>query len=260
VVNALALMGTSQAQVLLAHFVKSTDVSKWRHEVTIALSTMREPHSTLVATMAGRLDKFGEKDGALLLASTAAAAKVRGQGSKALSGAVAYIDDVVKARLELVEQTERDVWAPFHNKSRNASDEAWERLHDEAMHQWISHHSQLDGKAYEWEVAHAKSHGEHVAHAREMWHLMRLARDPNYSSDSEEAHHNQVVLALRAAHNARSDAHVALVGGWLEHSKEELAAEAASALGAHEGLLAEELSFPSFVQSSTARCMSGDRP
>jgi len=105
----------------------------------------------------------------------------------------------------------------------------------------VGHHAHLSPKAHEWEARNSESYEAHVRHAKRVIQLELLGRMREYSDEKEMAHHSRVITLLRAARNAKSDMHAPFVYQWLDHRAEDVAAEAAAALEAHESELTERV-------------------
>lgn len=114
------------------------------------------------------------------------------------------------------------------------------QMHNDLRNGWVGHHAQLDGEAHQWEVERG-AYDEHLGHARQMLQIETLERNPEYSPRDEAQHHARVITLLRAAKNAKSDTHARSVCAWIGHRAEDVAAEAAIALSAHESEATEQL-------------------
>ena len=90
-----------------------------------------------------------------------------------------------------------------------------------------------------WEKAQPQTYVKHIARARDVLRIAHLERHARYNASAEQAHVDRVITTVRGVYNSRSALHVPSLVTLLAHRREDVAAEAASALHAQETQTAE---------------------
>ena len=117
-------------------------------------------------------------------------------------------------------------WQQLHVES--ASRMLWNEMSHEKQVAWVGHYVGMDSTALEWESK--ADYARHEAYALDMLRHEHYVRHSNFSAIQEEEHTNQIVTALRAAHNLANPLHAELCLPFLTHRHMNVANAAAKAL------------------------------
>ena len=241
-INALDLIASAEperknrSEAALARFVRAAGTARIHGaEIGIAVSRFHPPSEALLQALHDITVQAGHTlaVGPMLLAAADAAGRAAPN-----SFAAARIEQHVLGYLEHAKGADAARWERVHDDVRRSSEKQWRKMHAEEREHWVRHHTHLNRKAFEWELA-AGRYVEHEEHARAMLERSHRLRHPDYDNELEILSMHGVVLGLRALQNLNHSRHADAICRCFGHRSEMVLDAAAQALAASESEVAE---------------------
>ena len=263
--NALGMVANAdvphavQAQHMLAHHLPRTSLDSLPRSAIVAVGTLREPSSDLLATLSRLIPNGSPRRAAharrsLMLAAAAAAGRAQRRGplDAAAHAAVSNISHSVLGHHEAVLDADRR-WIARHTEAASSADAIWARMSHHARQAWTAHHHQLRADSLRWAIDQGKW-ASHEAEAREALAFQCLERAPDYDADEETEHYVALVASVHALGELRHahPHHLRLVHHALRHRSQPVVQAAAEALR-HLPHATSEAALLELVRTSTDR-------
>lgn len=245
--NALSLIDEPESQLALAVFITLAGEMAFNQTFVAAIAGIASPSSALLGALAGRLQmqtgplQLGpDARSHVLIAAASAAASAKepvtdqltaGVGGSDWRDSLESIHGAVSDELSACALADAS-WQELHAHVESTSQLQWNEMSHEKQVAWVGHHVGMDSIALEWESK--ADYTRHEAYALEMLRHEHYVRHSNFSAIQEEQHTNQIVTALRAAHNLANASHAKLCLSFLTHRHMNVATAAAKALRVFE--------------------------
>ena len=191
------------------------------------LQLARDAHTHLLMAAASAAASLNESVWAASPEAASVFEQAASLGESDLRTALESIHSAVREELRASALTDA-AWREMHVHAESTTKGKWAAMGHEQRITWVSHHAGMDPTSLELESE--ANYAQHEAHALDMLRHEHLVRHPEYSALGEERATNQIIAALRAAHNLANDSHADLCTSFLDHHHHDVASAAAKAL------------------------------